>query len=78
MKPASRKRLSRVLVISWFALVGMALVFVLLVAIAPNELNAHVVIWPYGVSFVLVAAVLALPLLVAALFLDRHPHRHRP
>ena len=59
----------------WFTLVGLALLFVVVVALVPNELRDHVDIWSYGIPFVLLVAVLGLPLLVFAVRLGRRRAR---
>ncbi len=66
-----RKRLGRIFVVAWFTCVGLALLLVLAIATIPNEIEAHLPIWPYGMLLVLVVALLGLPLLVAAVILDR-------
>lgn len=75
MKPETGRRLSKFLVIFWFALVSIALALVLMVALIPNELRDHMPVWPYGVPFVVLVAALGLPLLVAAVLLDRRVRR---
>ena len=55
----------------WFALVALAGVAVAVVALVPNEFQEHVGVWPYGVCFVLMVAILGLPLLLIATRLDR-------
>ena len=65
------KRFARALVGAWFMLVGLAVIVVMLVALVPNELQEHVGVAPFAVPFVLVVALVGLPLLVVAVRLTR-------
>ena len=78
MTTGGPRRLSRVLLASWAALVGAASLLVVAVAAVPNEIRDHLPVWSYGVPFVLVVAVAGLPLLVGSWILDRRAGRDDP
>lgn len=76
--PSRPGTISRYLALAWFALVGLAVAAGMILVFVPNE--ALLAIGrercvAYALAFVLLVAVVGLPLLILAGFLDRKARR---